>query len=168
MYKLFGVFAILALLSACQCNYKDGRCVPDDVESITAEGYQPVELHNVVSTTTQELGTTFPEEDRTYYATNKYNLTPEAQRILAAQAEWLQNNPGVRVIIEGHCDERGTREYNLALGERRANGVKDYLVSLGIDPNRLETISYGKDRPVYPGSTPEAWAKNRVSITVVQ
>ena len=88
-------------------------------------------------------------------------LTPDAQEILKTKAEWLQNNPNVKSTIEGHCDERGTLEYNLALGERRASGAKSFLVDLGIPASRLTAISYGEERPVDPGQNEAAWAKNR-------
>ena len=88
-------------------------------------------------------------------------LTPDAQEILKTKAEWLQNNPNVKSTIEGHCDERGTLEYNLALGERRASGAKSFLVDLGIPASRLTAISYGEERPVNPGQNEAAWAKNR-------
>ncbi len=86
---------------------------------------------------------------------------------MQSQAAWLARNPGVRVTIEGNCDERGTREYNLALGERRANAAKNYLASLGVDPARMTTISYGKERPVALGSDEAAWALNRRAVSVV-
>ena len=88
-------------------------------------------------------------------------LTPEAQMILKKKAEWLQNNPDVMSTIEGHCDDRGTSEYNLALGDRRATSAKTFLVDLGISASRLTTISYGEERPIDPGQNEEAWAKNR-------
>ena len=105
--------------------------------------------------------------DRVFFEFDRSDITPEAQQILQRQAEWLQHYPNVTVTIEGHCDERGTREYNLALGERRANAAKQVLVAAGIPASRISTISYGKDRPVVPGSTEEAWAQNRVAITTV-
>ena len=92
---------------------------------------------------------------------------PEAQRTLELQAEWLNKYPNVSITIAGHCDERGTREYNLALGERRANAVKSYLVALGVDSSRLSTISYGKERPAVLGSNDSSWAQNRRSVTEV-
>lgn len=85
---------------------------------------------------------------------------------MQSQAQWLVANPGTRVTIEGHCDERGTREYNLALGERRANSAKNYLATLGIDPSRITTLSYGKERPDAVGSDESAWAQNRRAVTV--
>ena len=105
--------------------------------------------------------------DRVYFETNKHNINSASAFTLEAQANWLKSTPGFQIIIEGHCDERGTREYNLALGERRANSVKEFLVSLGVDSGRITTISYGKERPAADGSTSESWAENRRSVTVV-
>ena len=105
--------------------------------------------------------------DRVFFGFDKYSLTAEARATLEKQAAWLNKYPAVTVALEGHADERGTREYNLGLGERRANSVKDYLVALGIAPNRLKTISYGKERPVALGSNEAAWAQNRRSVTMV-
>ena len=105
--------------------------------------------------------------DRVYFETNKYNISSAAAYILESQANWLKSTPGFQLIIEGHCDERGTREYNLALGERRGNAVKEFLGSLGVDPGRLTVISYGKERPAAEGSTSESWAENRRSVLVV-
>ncbi|MBC8199243.1 MAG: peptidoglycan-associated lipoprotein Pal [Desulfobacterales bacterium] len=96
-----------------------------------------------------------------YFDFDKYNLLPLARKILKRKADWLWNNPDVSVIIEGHCDERGTNEYNLALGDRRAESAKAYLVDLGIARARLTTVSYGEERPVDPGHNEVAWAKNR-------
>ena len=106
--------------------------------------------------------------DRVFFGYDQYDISSDAQKILQAQAGWLKKYPNVNVTIEGHCDERGTREYNLALGERRANSAKNYLVGLGIDASRIHIISYGKERPAVLGSTPEAWAQNRRAVTVVQ
>lgn len=104
--------------------------------------------------------------DTIYFDTDKYDIDSTDQAALAKQAQWLMQYPSKRATIEGHCDERGTREYNLALGERRANAAKNYLVGLGVDPSRVSTVSYGKERPVALGSTEEAWAKNRRAVTV--
>lgn len=105
--------------------------------------------------------------DRIYFGFDQYNVDAEDQATLASQSQWLQRNPAVRVLLEGHADERGTRDYNLALGERRANAAKNYLASLGVDPSRIEVISYGKERPADTASTEEAYAKNRRAVTVV-
>ncbi|HUF55953.1 MAG TPA: peptidoglycan-associated lipoprotein Pal [Thermohalobaculum sp.] len=105
--------------------------------------------------------------DRVFFDTDRYNLDAEAQATLTEQARWLNAQPAVRATIEGHADERGTREYNLALGARRANSVRDYLVAQGVPPGRLDTVSYGKERPVALGSDPQSWAQNRRAVTVV-
>lgn len=105
--------------------------------------------------------------DRVFFDFDSIQLRPDAREILESQAEWLRQHPNVAVSIEGHADERGTREYNLALGERRANAIRDYLIALGIRQDRLKTISYGKERPVDPRSTAEAWEKNRRGVMVV-
>ncbi len=105
--------------------------------------------------------------DRIFYGTNESDLTTEARETLRKQAAWLRNNSDINIILEGHTDERGTREYNLALGERRANAVKDYLMTYGISSDRISVISYGKERPIDSGSNPVAWAKNRRTVTVL-
>ena len=105
--------------------------------------------------------------DRVYFDLNEYNIRPDAQPVLAAQAAWLNRYPAVVVRIEGNCDERGTREYNLALGARRANSVRDFLASHGVNPARITTISYGKERPIDPGEGEEAWAKDRNAHTAI-
>tara|TARA_B100001996_G_scaffold61926_1_gene44333 strand:- start:194 stop:691 length:498 start_codon:yes stop_codon:yes gene_type:complete len=104
--------------------------------------------------------------DRVFFATNESILTTRSRDTLRKQATWLRENSNVNVVIEGHADERGTREYNLALGERRANAAKDYLITYGISADRISVISYGKERPVDPGSNPLSWSKNRRSVTV--
>lgn len=106
--------------------------------------------------------------DRVFFALDSYALTAEARATLENQSKWLRQNQGVTVTLEGHADERGTREYNLALAERRATEVRDYLVTLGVNPNRVKTVSYGKERPVDPSSTENAWSKNRRSVMVVR
>ena len=105
--------------------------------------------------------------DRVFFETDRSDLTPEARAILDRQAQWLQLNPNTRVVVEGHADERGTREYNLALGARRANAVRSYLASKGVPATRMRAVSFGRERPVEICSRPECWAKNRRSVTVV-
>ena len=104
--------------------------------------------------------------DRVFFATNKSSLTSASRETLRKQATFLRKNKSLNVTIEGHADERGTREYNLALGERRANAAKDYLMTYGISSDRISVISYGKERPVNTESTPLAWSQNRRSVTV--
>ncbi len=104
--------------------------------------------------------------DRVFFATNKSSLTTMSRDTLRKQATFLRKNKDLNVTVEGHADERGTREYNLALGERRANAVRDYLMTYGISGKRISVISYGKERPVNTASTPLAWSQNRRSVTV--
>jgi peptidoglycan-associated lipoprotein len=104
--------------------------------------------------------------DRVFFATNKSDLTTAASATLAKQATYLKANPTLSVVLEGHADERGTREYNLALGERRATAAKNYLISNGIAANRIKVISYGKEKPVNPASNALAWSQNRRAVTV--
>jgi len=133
-------------------------------------------LSGVASSTLPGAGTAIPGSqqdlaqtvgDRVYFTTNQSELSPEARGILDRQAQWLQRYPAVTVTIEGHADERGTREYNLALGDRRASAVRNYLASLGIPTNRVATISYGKERPEVVGSNEKSWAQNRRAVTTV-
>ena len=104
--------------------------------------------------------------DRVFFATNKSTLTTASRDTLRKQAAWMRKNNALNFTIEGHADERGTREYNLALGERRANAARDYLMTYGVSQNRLTVISYGKERPINSGSNPLAWSQNRRSVTV--
>lgn len=105
--------------------------------------------------------------DRVYFDLDQYRLASDAQEVLKRQAAWLASYPKVNIRVAGNCDERGTREYNLALGERRASIVKNYLVDLGVDPARIETVSYGKERPLAVGSDEAAWAQNRNGFTQI-
>ncbi|NQV98112.1 MAG: peptidoglycan-associated lipoprotein Pal [Rhodospirillales bacterium] len=167
-FKIFGVLAAAALLSAC---------ASDPVETGMASGAGNVADAKPVETYTAPLGSTIAAGsqedlvvnvgDRVFFGFDEYTLDGKSRAVLDKQAAWLSANPSVTISIEGHCDERGTREYNLALGERRANSAKDYLVQLGVNPSRVRTISYGKERPVALGSTEGAWAQNRRSVTVV-
>lgn len=105
--------------------------------------------------------------DRVFFATDQHELTVEGQSVLSKQARWFTANPDASAIIEGHADERGTREYNLALGARRANSVRAYLISQGVAGSRLRAVSFGKERPVALGSTKQAWEQNRRGVSVV-
>jgi peptidoglycan-associated lipoprotein len=104
--------------------------------------------------------------DTILFDTDRYNVDSEDQGILQSQAQWLGRYPQRRITVEGHADERGTRDYNIALGERRANAAKNYLVSVGVDPARITTVSYGKERPIALGSDEASWAKNRRAVTI--
>ncbi len=104
--------------------------------------------------------------DRILFDTDRFNVDSEDQLTLQKQAQWLARYPNTRITVEGHADERGTRDYNLALGERRANSTKNYLISVGVDAGRIQTVSYGKERPAAMGSDESAWAQNRRAVTV--
>lgn len=106
--------------------------------------------------------------ERVHFAFDDYSLSDEAKEIIKKNYRWLQEHPSVKVIIEGHCDERGTEEYNLALGQKRAESVKKFLIELGMDPSRIETVSYGESVPLDPGHNEDAWAKNRRAEFVVK
>ena len=148
--KFLVVFLAGIALTACATQGKKGAKLSGDVYT----GNETVEY----------LATGV--KDRVFFATNKSTLTTASRDTLRKQAAWMRKKSKLKFSIEGHADERGTREYNLALGERRANAVKDYLMTYGISGSRLSVISYGKERPVNSGSNPLAWSQNRRSVTV--
>ena len=147
--NIFLIIFTTLILSACSTGKKSGN-LDGDVYT----GKQTVKY----------LANGVP--DRVFFATNKSSLTTASRATLRKQATFLRKNKNLNVTIEGHADERGTREYNLALGERRANAAKDYLMTYGISGKRISTISYGKEKPVNPASSPLAWSQNRRSVTV--
>ncbi len=155
----------LAALALSACATKRDRIPP---EAMGTPGSSANNGSTAPSPGSQEDFVANTASDRVYFNTDKFDIDQEDMDVLRSQAAWLQRYPNVRVTLEGHCDERGTRDYNLALGERRANGAKNFLASLGISPSRITTISYGKERPDAVGSNEESWAKNRraVSVTV--
>ncbi|WP_142848788.1 peptidoglycan-associated lipoprotein Pal [Telmatospirillum sp. J64-1] len=161
--RFLSVVAAAALLAACETAPTTTATTTDAGRVETAQpqvapGPQPGSQADLVATA----------GDRVFFGFDRYDLSPEARAILDRQAAWLRQYPNVNIVIEGHADERGTREYNLALGERRANSVRDYLVAAGIPANRIRVISYGKERPVALGSNEAAWSQNRRGVTVVQ
>lgn len=129
------------------------------------EGYQGDNLGGAAPGTQADLVVNVG--DRVFFGYDRYDVSGEAQMTLDKQAAWLQQYSNLNVTIEGHADERGTREYNIALGERRANAVKNYLVASGVNAGRINTISYGKERPAVPGSDDTSWAQNRRGVTKV-
>lgn len=160
MRKLFSILAVCILVAACAGQEESptaGVGGPSAGPGAGAGAAAP----GTVAEFVQEVG------DRIFFGFDRYDLSPQARSTLDRQAAWLQQYPDVEIIIEGHTDERGTRAYNLALGERRANAVRNYLVASGVSPARIETVSYGKERPVDPRSTEEAWARNRRAVTTI-
>jgi len=149
----------LLLLAACDSSSTDSN-------SDKSAGYNSGNTGNgtgvlVVDEDGRSIG------DRVLFETDSSVVNSEGQSVLAAQAEWLKKNTGTNVLIEGHADERGTREYNLALGERRATAVKNYLQSIGVASNRITTTSFGKERPAVTGNNDSAWSQNRRAVTVI-
>ena len=130
-------------------------------EIITAQKPSEVKEAEITEETVKKVGEEISPLQDIHFAFDDYSLTDQAKVILEKNATWMKNNPNAKVQIEGHCDERGTNEYNIALGERRANSAKKYLIKLGVQEDRLSTVSYGEERPLDPGHNEEAWAKNR-------
>jgi peptidoglycan-associated lipoprotein len=162
-FKLLSMFAAVALLAACET-------ASDESASSTGTGAST----GTTATTTTTSRPRSPQEiltsevgDRVFFDFDKSDLKPEARRTVERWAAFLKQYPNLTVTIEGHADERGTREYNLALGERRANSAKNFLVSLGTEARRVATISYGKERPAVVGSNEAAWSQNRRAVMVV-
>ena len=167
--KILGLFAAMALVAACAQTPEETSAASGAGAGSATTTSSSASGQSQSAAPKMSLKEKFVVEvgDRVYFDYDKYNLSPDARNILEKQAAWLSKNTQFNIIIEGHCDERGTREYNLALGERRANAVKDYLAALGIPPNRMSTISYGKERPVALGSNEAAWAQNRRGVTEI-
>jgi peptidoglycan-associated lipoprotein len=160
-----GTLVLAASLALAGCTKKAPPALPPAPEPTTAT-QAPAPVSGPVAGSQADFAAQLMGQDTIYFDTDKYDIDQTDQAALRAQAAWLSRYPGKRATIEGHCDERGTREYNLALGERRANAAKNYLVSLGVDASRLTTVSYGKERPVALGSDEASWAKNRRAVTV--
>ena len=179
--KFVSLFAVLFVVAACETTPEEtgdaagagAAAAPTPGAEITTAAVTPeptmVEPTPAVAGTDPGGSQDFVVNvgDRVFFDYDKAVINAPAQQTLKRQAEWLKLYPGVTVSLEGHCDERGTREYNLALGERRATAVKDFLVALGIDASRVATISYGKERPAALGHNEAAWAQNRRGVTVV-
>jgi len=157
--RLLSAFAALLLLAACESS-------PSETGNAGAAGAGAGSSSQIVPGTQQDLVANVG--DRVFFDLNKWNIRADQRAVLDRQAEWLKRFPQVTVTVEGHADERGTREYNLALGAKRAAAAKNYLVAAGINPNRVDTISYGKERPEVVGSNEEAWRQNRRAVTVVK
>lgn len=166
-FKFLSVLAAVALLAACEtAPESSGNAQSSGASSSTTSSSNAATSAVQIQAGSQE-DLVVNVGDRVFFGFDSADLSAEARTALEKQAAWMKKFGGVRVVIEGHCDERGTREYNLALGERRANATKDYLVALGINPASIKTISYGKERPAALGHNEAAWAQNRRGVTVV-
>ncbi len=178
--KIVSLFAALLLVAACETTSDEsgatsgaGTSAPETdatagggSEGVSSDPVQElVGLSNITPGTQEDLEVNVG--DMVFFDLDKSVLRATAQRTLDLQAAWIKRFPGVRVKVEGHCDERGTTEYNLALGDLRASAVKRYLVAKGVTANRIDTISYGKERPLVLGSNAEAWRQNRRAVSVV-
>ncbi len=171
-YKFFISIFIVFFVAACATKPKDSA---DSSGSGSTTSSSDVSSEEGTITETDGSGIVSGSQedlivnvgDRVFFGYDSSDLDSDALELLQDQVAWLKQNADVSVTIEGHCDERGTREYNLALGEKRAQAVKNYLIGLGINPDRISTISYGKERPAVVGSNDGAWAQNRRSVTIV-
>ena len=156
--KLFGALAAVALLAACGSDSDSSRAATGAGGLGGRGAVRPGSQEDLVA----NIG------DRVFFETDRSNIRADQRPVLDRQAGWMRQHQQVQVQLEGHADERGTREYNLALGQRRANAARDVLVANGVSGARVSTISYGKDRPTALGSSEEAWAQNRRAVTVVR
>ena len=175
MIKLFTSALLVFFLAACSTTPKDTADSSGSGSSSSTSDVSSSE-EGTITEPSPESASIAPGSqedlivnvgDRVFFNYDSSELDSDAQELLQDQVAWLKQYSDVSVIVEGHCDERGTREYNLALGEKRAQSVKNYLISLGVSSDRVSTISYGKERPSVVGSNDGAWAQNRRSVTVV-
>ena len=168
MTSLAAIALALSLTAGCAHRRTAAELPPQPVSSTeTAENGDQSNVTGVAVPGSRRDFLQSVPSDRVFFETDSYSLDGQSRTTLDAQAAWLARNPNVRVTIEGHADERGTREYNLALGDRRANSARDYLQSRGVPATRMQTISWGKERPAIDGHDESAWAQNRRAVTVV-
>jgi peptidoglycan-associated lipoprotein len=182
-YLAVGVLLVLALsVVACSGGAKATAPPPEPTPAAAPEVDETVDEEEISEPVTETLSTEYvtselPEDlmvlnqrgylEDTFFETDRFDLTPESRGVLAKNANWMLKYRSVLILVEGHSDERNTREYNLALGERRANAVRDYLKSLGVSGDRVRTISYGEERPFALGQSEEAWRLNRRAHFVI-
>ncbi len=165
------IFAAVFMVSACSST--DDEAMIDDQTAVEREGITESPLSDIYGEEIQgpapgtQADLVVNVGDRVFFGYDRYDLSDDARSVLDAQANWLMQYPNLNITVEGHADERGTREYNLALGDRRATSVKSYLIALGVDPRRVNTISYGKERPAVPGANESEWAKNRRGVAKI-
>lgn len=176
--NLILIALIPLMLAACSSNDKDlgdseGMMVgqPVDMGAAPMDGYGTAGMEGVDSSAVPGSQADLAVQagsDIVFFDTDRHDLTPQARSVLEGQARWLNTYSNLNVTIEGHADERGTREYNLALGDRRASSVKNYLIAMGVNPSRINTISYGKEQPMVVGADGTSWAQNRRARTRVE
>jgi len=179
LIKYFLIFISFSILISCTEKNKDNLLLEaeggntENIEQsseieVTDNEVQAIEMEEVELTIDEKLASELIDVgDRVFFGYDESTISAESSETLNKQYQFLLRNPDISITITGHCDERGTREYNLALGERRASAVKNYIVSLGIEPNRITVISYGKEKPTVEGHNDWAWAQNRAAITYI-
>lgn len=178
MFKhVVSFLAVVVLVAGCSTKPKDTAST-SAAGGLSASDHAPITGMESVDGATTGTGTgptpgsqqdlVVNIGDRIFFDYDKYDLKAEARSTVERQAQWLKTYSTLRVMVEGHCDERGTREYNLALGEKRAMSVRNYLIAMGVDPSRVSTISYGKERPAVMGADDASWAQNRRGVLVVE
>ena len=175
MLKQLSSLAIILLLISCQSKVKNSDSSEKTqeqtkIEEQAQEPYQTVESESQaidLDAQTKIEAEEVEVQDRVLFGYDSSELSEESKKILDTQSEWLKSDVAIKITIEGHCDERGTREYNIALGEKRANAAKSYLLEKGVEESRISVISYGKERPAFFGNNGESAAKNRRAVTVV-
>lgn len=155
---------VLAATVLASCSSREPKVLPPTPGEDLSQGLSSTET--ILPGSQADFAARMAGQDTIFFDTDRFNIDAADTVALQSQASWLMQYTGKRAVIEGHADERGTREYNLALGERRANAAKNYLVSLGIDASRLSVVSYGKERPVAFGSDEQSWAQNRRAVTI--
>jgi len=160
------IFSLASCVSKVRTNEQASNEQPVQEEQF--EEIANVEAAEVINAETEKEIEEVEVKDRVNFSYDSSELSEEGKNILDIQSEWLKSDKSINVVIEGHCDERGTREYNIALGERRANTSRDYLISKGIFEDRIKVLSFGKERPAFFGDTPEVLAKNRRAVTIVE
>ncbi|HTC83063.1 MAG TPA: peptidoglycan-associated lipoprotein Pal [Rhizomicrobium sp.] len=161
----FAALSAALLLGACTHKEEAVATAPPPAPPPVAQPAPPPPRPSIVPGSEQDFKVNVG--DTVHFAYNEYAVLDNDKSTLSKQAAWLSQYPGVKLTIEGHCDERGTREYNLALGARRANAVKEYLVAQGVAAGRLETVSYGKERPICTASSEDCWAQNRRGVSTI-
>lgn len=179
LQRLLVIISLVLIIAGCKGNVaKDQSQAETDQKPATVEEtvpQQPQDYNTVTPQASEEMNKQTEQKieevevpDRIYFDLDSSNLSDASTKVLDTQIAWLKSDPSIKVIVEGHCDERGTREYNIALGERRAVATKKYLVQGGIEDSRIRTVSYGKERPAFVGTGEAIWSKNRRSVTVVE
>ncbi len=178
MKKVLALALLAVVLSSCGGKVKKDQIDATNQSGVTEseasqipKNFDVVESEAAAAAINKQAQSAIEEvevADRVFFDLNASAVSDEAKKILDNQSSWLKSDPKIKIIVEGHCDERGTREYNIALGEKRANSVKQYLITNGVESSRIKTISYGKERPAFVGASEEIWAKNRRAVTVME